>query len=277
MSTFYNLPRPGREASRCSRTSSCARTRSCCSASARDGERDAFRQLIKITGVGARTALSVLSGMSVGDLAQAVTLQDAGRLTKVPGIGKKTAERLLLELKGKLGADLGAARSASTGAAARRRHPATRCSRSATATRKRPRRVKQLPDGRRAWPTASAGAEGAGARHDRRPMAIETDRRSQARGRRAAPASPQEEAIERALRPKRARRIRRPGEDPRAARDLHRARRASAARRSTTCCCSARRASARPRCRTSSRTSWASTCARPPGRCWSAPATWRRC
>ena len=72
-------------------------------------ERTVFRQLIKISGVGARTALSILSGMSVADLAQAITLQEAGRLTKVPGIGKKTAERLLLELKGKLGADLGAA------------------------------------------------------------------------------------------------------------------------------------------------------------------------
>jgi holliday junction DNA helicase RuvA len=65
-------------------------------------ERAAFRQLIRISGVGARTALSVLSGLSVTDLAQAVAVQDAGRLTKIPGIGKKTAERLLLELKGKL-------------------------------------------------------------------------------------------------------------------------------------------------------------------------------
>jgi Holliday junction DNA helicase RuvA len=70
-------------------------------------ERALFRQLIKITGVGARTALSILSGMTVADLSQAVTLQEAGRLVKIPGIGKKTAERLLLELKGKLGADLG--------------------------------------------------------------------------------------------------------------------------------------------------------------------------
>jgi len=69
-------------------------------------ERAAFRELIKISGVGPRTALSILSGMGVGDLAQAITLQEAGRLVKVPGIGKKTAERLLLELKGKLGADL---------------------------------------------------------------------------------------------------------------------------------------------------------------------------
>lgn len=70
-------------------------------------ERAAFRDLIKISGVGPRTALAVLSGMSVAELAQAVSRQEAGRLTKVPGIGKKTAERLLLELKGKLGADLG--------------------------------------------------------------------------------------------------------------------------------------------------------------------------
>lgn len=78
-------------------------------------ERATFRQLIKISGVGARTALSILSGMSVADLAQAVSMQEAGRLTRVPGIGKKTAERLLLELKGKLGADLFSAAEASPG------------------------------------------------------------------------------------------------------------------------------------------------------------------
>ncbi len=71
-----------------------------------DNERRAFRQLLKITGIGARIALAVLSGMSVAELAQAVTLQESGRLTRIPGIGKKTAERLLLELKDKLGADL---------------------------------------------------------------------------------------------------------------------------------------------------------------------------
>ncbi|AKC69419.1 Holliday junction branch migration protein RuvA [Pandoraea oxalativorans] len=70
-------------------------------------ERNTFRELLKISGVGARTALAILSGMSVADIAQAVTLQESGRLTKIPGIGKKTAERLLLELKGKLGAQLG--------------------------------------------------------------------------------------------------------------------------------------------------------------------------
>ena len=74
---------------------------------ATETEREAFRQLIKISGVGSRTALAVLSGMSVNELAQAIALQEAGRLTQVPGIGKKTAERLCLELKGKLAPDLG--------------------------------------------------------------------------------------------------------------------------------------------------------------------------
>jgi Holliday junction DNA helicase RuvA len=66
-------------------------------------ERATFRLLVKISGVGPRTALSILSGLSVNELAQAISLQESGRLVKVPGIGKKTAERLLLELKGKLG------------------------------------------------------------------------------------------------------------------------------------------------------------------------------
>ena len=74
---------------------------------ATDAERNAFRSLIKISGVGARTALAVLSGMSVGELIQAIATQDPGALVRVPGIGKKTAERLLLELKGKLAPDLG--------------------------------------------------------------------------------------------------------------------------------------------------------------------------
>jgi len=67
-----------------------------------EAERSVFRQLVRISGVGPRIALAVLSGLSVADLAQAVALQEPARLTRVPGIGKKTAERLLLELKGKL-------------------------------------------------------------------------------------------------------------------------------------------------------------------------------
>ena len=73
---------------------------------ATENERETFRTLIKISGVGARTALTILSGMSVTDIALAVSMQDTSRLMTVPGIGKKTAERLLLELKGKFGTDL---------------------------------------------------------------------------------------------------------------------------------------------------------------------------
>jgi Holliday junction DNA helicase RuvA len=69
---------------------------------ATEAERSAFRQLLKISGVGARTALALLSGLSVAELAQAVAAQEPGRLTKIPGIGKKTAERLLLELRDRM-------------------------------------------------------------------------------------------------------------------------------------------------------------------------------
>ena len=75
------------------------------------GERSAFRQLLKVSGVGPKVALAVLSGLSVEDLARAIAAQDAARLTKVPGIGKKTAERLVLELRDKLPAVAGAPRT----------------------------------------------------------------------------------------------------------------------------------------------------------------------
>ena len=76
---------------------------------ATETERATVRELVRIAGVGPRTALAILSGLPPTELAQAVAAQDAGRLVKVPGIGKKTAERLLLELKGKLAPDLGTA------------------------------------------------------------------------------------------------------------------------------------------------------------------------
>ena len=108
MSTFYNLPATGERIS--------LYTHMVVREDAHllfgfgsEPERRAFRQLLKISGIGARTALSVLSGLSVAELAQADTMQDTGRQTKIPGIGKKTAERLLLELKDKLGVDLGTA------------------------------------------------------------------------------------------------------------------------------------------------------------------------
>jgi Holliday junction DNA helicase RuvA len=107
MSTFYNLPGVGEKVVLLTHLAVREDAHLLYGFGTAD-ERNVFRQLIKISGVGARIALAILSGMSVPELAQAVTLQEAGRLTKIPGIGKKTAERLLLELKGKLGADLGA-------------------------------------------------------------------------------------------------------------------------------------------------------------------------
>lgn len=105
MSTFYNLPATGEKVALLTHFV-VREDAQILYGFATAPEREAFRQLIKISGVGPRTALSVLSGMSVGDLSQAISAQDSGRIIKVPGIGKKTAERLLLELKGKLGADL---------------------------------------------------------------------------------------------------------------------------------------------------------------------------
>ena len=101
MSTFYNLPATGGAVSL--HTHHVVREDGhFLFGFATDEERATFRQLLKVSGVGARMALAVLSGLSVNDLAQAVALQEAGRLVKIPGIGKKTAERLLLELRDKL-------------------------------------------------------------------------------------------------------------------------------------------------------------------------------
>jgi len=108
MSTFYNLPAVGEKVSLLTHFVVREDAQILYGFGSSE-ERAAFRQLIKISGVGPRMALGVLSGMSVSELAQAITLQEAGRLVKIPGIGKKTAERLLLELKGKMGADLGPA------------------------------------------------------------------------------------------------------------------------------------------------------------------------
>jgi len=108
MSTFYNLPASGEKVALLTHFV-VREDAQILYGFATPSEREAFRQLIKISGVGPRTALGILSGLSVQDLAQAVTAQEVGRLVKVPGIGKKTAERLLLELKGKIGADLGPA------------------------------------------------------------------------------------------------------------------------------------------------------------------------
>ena len=117
MSTFYNLPNVGERVMLYTHLS-VREDAHLLFGFGSEAERKAFRLLLKISGVGARTALSLLSGMSVADLVQAVVAQEPGRLTKIPGIGKKTAERLLLELKDKLGTEFG------TGAAVSRAAPA---------------------------------------------------------------------------------------------------------------------------------------------------------
>jgi len=101
MSTFYGLPATGQAVS-LSTHLAVREDGHFLYGFATEDERTAFRQLLKVAGIGARTALAVLSGLSVADLAQAITLQESGRLVKIPGIGKKTAERLLLELRDKL-------------------------------------------------------------------------------------------------------------------------------------------------------------------------------
>lgn len=126
MSTFYNLPATGERV--VLHTHFVVREDAqLLFGFASESERAAFRQLLKISGIGARTALAVLSGLSVDELNRAVTLQEVGRLVKIPGIGKKTAERLLLELRDKLpkihgggglAAQVGAGETASGSAAA---------------------------------------------------------------------------------------------------------------------------------------------------------------
>lgn len=105
MSTFYNLPGIGAQVTL--HTHLVVREDAhLLFGFATEAERQAFRQLVKTTGVGARIALALLSGLSVAELHHAVGTQDSGRLIRIPGIGKKTAERLLLELRDKL--DFGA-------------------------------------------------------------------------------------------------------------------------------------------------------------------------
>ena len=101
MSTFYGLPALGQNVSLATHMA-VREDGHFLYGFATEDERAAFRQLLKVAGIGARTALAVLSGLSVHDLAQAIALQESGRLVKIPGIGKKTAERLLLELRDKL-------------------------------------------------------------------------------------------------------------------------------------------------------------------------------
>jgi Holliday junction DNA helicase RuvA len=104
MSTFYNLPATGERVTLLTHLV-VREDAHLLYGFGTDAERRAFRELVRISGVGPRIALAVLSGLSVAELVQAVSEQEAGRLVKIPGIGKKTSERLLLELKGRLGGD----------------------------------------------------------------------------------------------------------------------------------------------------------------------------
>lgn len=104
MSTFYHLPRTGDKVTLFTHLV-VREDAQLLYGFGTESERAAFRTLLKVSGVGPKVALAVLSGLSVDDLAAAVTLQETGRLTKIPGIGKKTAERLLLELKDKFKVD----------------------------------------------------------------------------------------------------------------------------------------------------------------------------
>jgi len=115
MSTFYGLPATGQEVKLFTHLT-IREDAHLLFGFATEAERQVFRQLLKITGIGARTALSLLSGMSVDELYAAVSQQDGARLTRVPGIGKKTAERLLLELKDKLAPVPGTAMAGSAAA-----------------------------------------------------------------------------------------------------------------------------------------------------------------
>ena len=105
MSTFYNLPKIGERVALFTQLI-VREDAHLLYGFGTESERATFKQLLKVSGVGPKVGLAVLSGMSVNDLAEAVATQESGRLTKVPGIGKKTAARLLLELKDKLKVDV---------------------------------------------------------------------------------------------------------------------------------------------------------------------------
>ncbi|SFW31465.1 Holliday junction branch migration protein RuvA [Nitrosovibrio sp. Nv17] len=116
MSTFYSLPGTGAEVTLYTHLV-IREDAHLLFGFATEAERSTFRQLVRISGVGARTALALLSGLSVADLRQAVAAQDSARLVRIPGIGKKTAERLLLELRDKLDASSGGMATAGAPAA----------------------------------------------------------------------------------------------------------------------------------------------------------------
>lgn len=100
MSTFYNLPEIGQKVQLLTHFV-VREDAQLLYGFGSEQEKNTFKQLLKVNGIGAKSALAILSGVSVDDLANAVSDQAVGVLTRIPGIGKKTAERMLLELKDK--------------------------------------------------------------------------------------------------------------------------------------------------------------------------------
>jgi Holliday junction DNA helicase RuvA len=144
MSTFYNLPRTGEDVALLTHLV-VREDAHLLFGFLTAAERGAFRQLLRISGVGPKVALAVLSGLSVDDLAAAVAAQDHARLTKIPGIGKKTAERLVLELRDKLGFAAAAAAGEGAGGAAARADVANALLALGYNEREAQAAIKQLP------------------------------------------------------------------------------------------------------------------------------------
>jgi holliday junction DNA helicase RuvA len=110
MSTFYDLPEVGKEVTLHTHLSIKEDAHSLYGFG-EESDRALFRTLLKISGVGAKTALAVLSGASADEFARLIQTADITALTRIPGVGKKTAERMIVELKDKLGSlSIGAAR-----------------------------------------------------------------------------------------------------------------------------------------------------------------------
>ena len=107
MSTFYDLPELGREVSLFTHYAQ-KEDSVALYGFLREGERRLFREVQKVSGIGAKIALAILSGVSVDDFARLVQAGDVTALTRVPGIGKKTAERMVVELRDRV-ADFGGA------------------------------------------------------------------------------------------------------------------------------------------------------------------------
>ena len=230
-----------------------------------EAERDLFLMLIGVQSVGPKVALAVLSGGAPRELLAAVAAGDTARLQAVPGIGKRTAERIVVELREKVGA----APDDDPIVVARGDDPRLLARDGLVGLGFSPVEAEQLLDGAPGETPedliahALQGARGGEHPHARRRPAPDPARARRRRARRDAPPAPAARSSSARRSCKRAARV-----------SIAAARRA--ATRSTTCCSPARPASARPASRGSSPRSSASRSSRPPARRWSARATSRR-